>query len=217
MNDYTAGVGPVLPPLAGVIKPVVLAAGVSRRLGRPKQLLRWGEKALIAHAVDAVLEAQRDLAPVSVVVTSRLRPAIAQALGGRPILLIDNPIAEREGMASSLRLAVAAARSARANALMLLLSDQPLVDARSLRRLLAAWADQRMQAVASTYDGVIAGVPAILPKTMFTELAALRGDVGARAVLRSAEYIAVDMPNAALDIDRPEDLATLRKRQEPPQ
>ncbi|MEO0421201.1 MAG: nucleotidyltransferase family protein [Pseudomonadota bacterium] len=210
MDDHTGpGSEPVLPPLPGRIKPVLLAAGASRRLGQPKQLVQWGGKALVARAVDAVLATSPHLAPVTVVTTSALRPAIARALAGQPTLLLDNPFAEREGMASSLRLAVAAARSAQADALMIMLSDQPLIDAGALRRLLNAWIEAPGRAVASAYGEVSGGVPAVFPPSMFAALAGLRGDVGARAVLRATSFTSVAMPEAALDIDRPEDLARL--------
>jgi CTP:molybdopterin cytidylyltransferase MocA len=54
-------------------------------------------------------------------------------------------------------------------------------------------------------------VPAIFPAGYFDRLAGLQGDVGARALLRSAEEITIlKMPSAAMDIDTPEDMESLR-------
>ncbi len=210
-EDEAAGADRVLPATGRTIKAVVLAAGASRRLGRPKQLERWRGKALIAHAVDAVVGAAPDLAPVSVVVAPDLRERIADALGARPVHLIDNP-ASHTGMASSLHLAVADAIKAQADALLILLSDQPLIDASALRRLLQAWATQPERIAASRYGEVTAGVPAILPSARYDALLDLRGDAGARRVLRATaevELCVVDLPEGALDIDDRADLARL--------
>ncbi len=65
-----------------------------------------------------------------------------------------------------------------------------------------------MRAAASAYAGVL-GVPALLPRAWFGEIAALRGNVGARALLRARadEVIAITAPDLASDIDTPADLA----------
>ncbi|MBV8877251.1 MAG: NTP transferase domain-containing protein, partial [Gammaproteobacteria bacterium] len=69
------------------------------------------------------------------------------------------------------------------------------------------WCKQPRHIAAASYAGTT-GVPAIFPRSLFRELGELRGDVGARALLRryAARLVRVSMPSAALDLDTPEDL-----------
>jgi molybdenum cofactor cytidylyltransferase len=112
------------------------------------------------------------------------------------------------GLASSLQAGLRAApRDARA--VLVTLVDQPNVDAAALRRLLAAWRRRPALPAAALYAGR-GGVPAILPRRTWPALFALDGDAGARAVLRDAAALTlVAMPEAAFDVDTPEDLAKL--------
>ena len=90
---------------------------------------------------------------------------------------------------------------------MLLLADQPLVSADDLRRLAGTWRKQPQYIAAALYSGTT-GVPAIFPRSLFQALLQLRGDAGARALLRrnTDRVVRVPMPSAAIDIDTPEDL-----------
>ena len=80
----------------------------------------------------------------------------------------------------------------------------------SLRRLAGAWRRQPEWLIAASYDGHT-GVPAVFPSWCFGDFASLRGDAGARSILaRHADRcLRIPMPNAAVDIDRPEDLLAL--------
>ena len=113
------------------------------------------------------------------------------------------------GMASSLTVGLTALPR-KVSAALILLVDQPGVDARSLHRLIGAWRHRPSQAAASQYDGRI-GVPAILPRKLWAQAKTLTGDVGARALLRHGEGVTtvVSMPEAAVDIDTEQDLAQL--------
>jgi molybdenum cofactor cytidylyltransferase len=95
------------------------------------------------------------------------------------------------------------------SALLVTLVDQPRVDARALRRLVAAWRRRPGLAAAARYSGR-SGVPAVLPRAYRRAVRELTGDSGARALLRDARITVVDMPEAALDIDTPADRAGLR-------
>ena len=172
----------------------VLAAGLSRRLGTPKQLLEFRGLPLVRHAAIVALGAGCD----ETIVIGSFR----QALAGLPVTLLDNPDAE-EGMSSSIRLAVRYADGAR---LLLTLCDQPLVTSEHLRALVEADA-----AIAATaYAGTI-GVPAVFSSKFADELLALRGDVGARAVIQAHrdEVIALECEAAAIDIDTAADYEKL--------
>jgi len=186
----------------------LLAAGGSRRLGAAKQLVRYRTRPLLAHALAAARGALPQ-APLIVVVGSealRLKLVVRRArCGARNVA---NP-RWREGMATSLRTGLAAVpRTARAA--LVLLTDQPHVDAAALARLLGAWRRRPGVPAAARYDERV-GVPAVLPRRRWSALKELTGDQGARALLRGAPSITlVEMPEAALDIDTPADLLELR-------
>jgi len=187
---------------------ILLAAGGSRRLGAAKQLIRYRTRPLLAHALSAARGAL-PRAPLIVVVGSealRLTLLLRRARCGARI--VANP-RWREGMATSLRSGLAAApRTARAA--LVLVVDQPLVDAAAIARLVAAWRRHPGVPAAARYDERV-GVPAVLPRRSWSALKKLTGDQGARALLRGAPSITlVEMPEAALDIDTPADLLELR-------
>ena len=187
---------------------ILLAAGGSRRLGAAKQLIRYRARPLLAHALAAARGAL-PCAPLIVVVGSealRLKLVLRRARCGARV--VANP-RWREGMAPSLRSGLGAVpRTARAA--LVLLVDQPRVDAAAIARLVTAWRRRPGVPAAARYEGRV-GVPAVLPRRHWSALKALQGDQGARALLRGhAAPTLVAMPEAALDIDTPADLLTLR-------
>jgi molybdenum cofactor cytidylyltransferase len=111
-----------------------------------------------------------------------------------------------EGMSAALRAGIAALDARCAGALVAL-TDQPALEASHLLALRDAWRNAPQRAVASRYAGV-AGVPALLPHAWFADLLALRGDTGARALLRArgSEVTLLEAPTLALDIDLPRHL-----------
>lgn len=174
---------------------VILAAGASRRLGRPKQLERYRGESLLRRAVAAAGACD----PV-VVVTGCRAEAMAGELEGLPVRVVVNAGWE-EGMASSLREGVRALDPGAEGALFLV-CDQPAVDAALVARLLGAW---KGAPVACAYGGV-RGIPAILPARTFPALLALRGDRGARGLLQGDDVVEVPFPEGAWDVDEPGDL-----------
>ncbi len=111
-----------------------------------------------------------------------------------------------EGMGSSVRTGIARVPAA-ADAALLMLADQPAVTTEDLRRLVGSWRRQTHCIVAAQYSGTT-GVPAIFPREDFAVLSALRGDAGARALLKRGgdRLVRVPLQSAAIDIDTPEDL-----------
>jgi molybdenum cofactor cytidylyltransferase len=184
---------------------LVLAAGASTRLGQPKQLVKLGGRPAL-HIVlsNAVAVAGN---AVTVVVGANAGQ-LTHLLSHSPASSVVNKQWE-EGIASSLRCGLAATPAA-ADAVMIVLGDQVCVTADDLKRLLAAWRDQENVIAAASYGHGI-GVPAIFPRACFSELAELRGDAGARRILQRNpdRIVRVPMPNAAIDLDTPEDLQAL--------
>ena len=93
---------------------------------------------------------------------------------------------------------------------MLLLADQAAITTEDLRRLTGAWRRQTEHIAAAVYGSTV-GVPAIFPRSTFTDLMQLRGDQGARALIQRNpdRLVRVPMNRAAIDIDTPEDLLAL--------
>lgn len=184
---------------------MLLAAGESRRLGVPKQLLRRRGRPLLLHALDAARGAGLS-APLVVVLGAhalRLRSLLRRRCPAACAVLNSR---WRDGLASSLQAGLEAAPRG-TQALLVLLVDQPDVDAAALRRLIAAWARHPNTAAAAHYSQR-AGVPAILPRRSWRALLELRGDTGARTLLRAAAPLTlVAMPEAGFDVDTPADLA----------
>ena len=163
---------------------IVLAAGFSRRLGQPKQLVDWEGEPLVRRAARIAVDA----APTIVVVA---HDAVREALEGLDVTIVDNPEAG-EGMASSIRRGIAACEGD----VLLMLCDQPLITAQHLRALI----DAKATIAATGYRG-IAGVPAFFASSLRDELLALRGDVGARRIIEGHEHVVVPFEGAALDVD----------------
>ena len=179
---------------------IILAAGASRRLGQAKQGVVLGGETLLARAARVVVAA--GLEPVYVVVSSGQDAKFwVEELGGCVVLVND---AADEGMAASIRVGVAAACEAAAGGVVVMACDQPAVTEAHLRELMLGGAE----VVASEYAGR-RGVPAYFPAEVFPALLELRGDVGARELLREAR--SVELPGGELDVDTEQDLERARQ------
>lgn len=179
---------------------LLLAAGGSRRLGQPKQLLRLDGETLVRRAARLGLAT----APAEAVVVCG---ANADAVWTE---LADLPLRKtvctgwEAGLGESLALGLRAL-SPDTDGALVLLCDQPALDAHHLLALRDAWRGDPARAAASAYAGVL-GVPALLPRAWFARLADGGHDHGARALLRANAGLvhAVAAPPLADDIDTPE-------------
>ena len=184
---------------------VVLAAGASVRFGSAKQLVRIGGRPLLHTVVTRASE----VAGTAVTVVLGARAAeLAPLLRHSPVSIVINRDWP-EGLASSIRAGVTRLPGT-CTGVMLVLADQAAVTAEDLKRLAAAWRRQPDYIAAALYRATT-GVPAIFPRSCFSDLAELRGDVGARVVLRRNpdRIVRVPMQSAAFDLDTPEDLLAI--------
>jgi molybdenum cofactor cytidylyltransferase len=184
---------------------VVLAAGASTRFGSAKQLVRVAGRPLLHTAVTRAAEVTGN---ALIVVLGAGAAQLAPLLKHSPGSVVVNHD-WREGLGSSIRTAIARL-PATCTGVMLLLADQAAVTADDLKRLAGTWRKQPQCIAAALYGG-ISGAPAIFPRSTFRELGELRGDCGARSLLRrnADRVLRVPMPSAAIDVDTPEDLLAL--------
>jgi molybdenum cofactor cytidylyltransferase len=181
------------------IPAIILAAGASRRLGRPKQLVELGGETLLRRTALAALAG---CAPVLAVLGSRA-DEVAASLAGLPVTVVLNEEWE-EGMAASIRAGIRAL-PAGAEAALFMVCDQIAVDGALVRRLLAVRAAHPEAVVACGYAGA-RGTPSLFPARCFPQLLALRGDRGARGLLAGEGVVVVPFPEGSQDVDCPEDL-----------
>ena len=184
---------------------LLLAAGESRRLGTPKQLLSFGGEPLVQRAARALLATQPSALYVVVGARADEVFTVVAGLGALRIDCEDWAC----GLSASLRAGIAALPG-NVEAALIALCDQPAMNAGHLNALLDAFRSRPERAVASAYAGVL-GVPAVLPRAWFEDVAKLSGDSGARELLRSPgrPVLAVAGPALAYDIDEPADRSSL--------
>jgi molybdenum cofactor cytidylyltransferase len=180
---------------------LILAAGEGKRMGGPKALLKLDGETLLQRAIRLATAAGCD--PV-IAVVGDWEPGLPVG----PWIVIHNPGA-KEGMASSIRTGIAALPPG-ADAALILTVDQPAVDAALLRDLLELAASTHTHTAACAY-GQTLGTPAVLPRRLFPELLALKGDRGAKAILLREQAATLPFPAGEFDLDSPEDLERLRR------
>lgn len=184
---------------------ILLAAGSSSRLGLAKQLLQYRGESLVRRTARQLIS----ITPHVTVVTGASADKVALELQGLDVKLCFNAH-WREGMGTSIAQAVEALPPVK-RAVLIMLCDQYLLDAGDLRRVAEAWrASPEHIAVSGWGDGM--GPPVIFPDSCVPRLAGLDGDRGARQLLqeRCAQLTLVDVPNAAHDVDTPQDLVRFK-------
>ena len=187
---------------------VILAAGSSSRMGRPKQTLHFQGESLIRRAALAALGA--GCRPV-VVVTGANAELMKSELDGLDVFEVLNALWQT-GMASSLRVGIKGVvdADANANAAVIMLCDQPHVTADVISDIIAAHRTTGRNIVASTYGGSF-GVPALFSREFFAELEQLEGAAGAKQVIHRHASLAHFLPfkYGDVDVDTPGDFSRL--------
>ena len=185
---------------------IILAAGASTRMGQAKQLLRIAGESLIQRAVKTALSTT--FRPL-VVVLGANREQIEPELLDSEALKVFNPDWP-SGMGSSIAtgLVFLLEQAPTIQQVLILVGDQPLLEANTLYALVELQARTQAPLVVSGYTDTL-GVPALFTSTLFAELAALHGAQGAKKLIEKYrdQAAVLDFPEGALDLDTPEDWA----------
>lgn len=188
-----------------MISAIVLAAGESKRMGQPKQLLEWRGKTLLRHVLESLLHSAAD---EIILVLGHEAEAIRKSLAEFQIKIVINPD-YKQGMASSLKQGLLA-MDPTSEAFLVLLADQPGIGPEIINNLIREFkqAAPRRGIVRPVYRGR-PGHPVLIGVQYLQEVLQLQGDVGARQILmnhpENITEIEVDQDVVLKDIDTPEE------------
>jgi molybdenum cofactor cytidylyltransferase len=184
---------------------LLLAAGASTRMGRPKQLLPYHGRTLLRRAAETAVAS--GCAPI-VLVTGALHDELLPEIAGLPIHAVRNAAWE-SGMASSIRTGLLVLAEP-PPAVLIMLTDQPLLTPELLRQLMARQQQTQAPAVAAAYGDTL-GVPAVFDQALLPALRRLEGQQGAGRLLASLGPAVerVPFPAGLLDVDTPAQYAAL--------
>jgi molybdenum cofactor cytidylyltransferase len=189
------------------VSAIVLAAGMSRRMGAPKQLLRIGGETILGRTLRNV---RASAVGEIVLVLGHAATDVEKEISTEGVKIVYNR-EYQQGMGTSLRTGLAAL-GAETNAALVVLADQPFVSPETLNKLIACREQSRPQIIIPMYKG-FRGNPVLLDRVVFPELSALSGDVGCRAIFGShtenIRKLEVDDVGILLDIDSQEEYRKL--------
>ncbi len=189
---------------------ILLAAGQSARLGKPKQLLNYKGKTLLAHSLQIAIETQ--LQPIVTVLGANL-DTLKQSIEPTNTNIVINQ-EWSEGMASSIRCGIEELLKIAPSiaGVIIMVCDQPYVTAKLLTDLVEKHEDSSKPIIASRYNNNI-GTPALFDKTIFALLLSLKGDSGAKKIMKSnPDWVeTVNFPFGEIDIDTSLDYELLMK------
>jgi molybdenum cofactor cytidylyltransferase len=186
-----------------MLSAIILAAGESKRMGKPKQLMPLGKSTLLEQAIDNLLNSSVD---ETIVVLGHKAEEITDKIVNKPVKVVINPDYQ-QGMSTSI-VAGLIMVDPRSQAVMLALGDQPLVTSLTINQLIEAFNKNRKGIAVPTYRGR-RGHPIIFDIKYKAELFKLKGDIGGREIIQNHPkdvfMVAVDSESVISDIDTQED------------
>ena len=211
-DSHGSGAREAGPARAPNVSALVPAAGRSTRMGPVNKLLApFDGRAMVRHVVEQL--AGSSVRPI-VVVTGHEAERVREALDGAGASFVHNP-AYREGLSGSIRAGLAALPES-AEAALVCLGDMPLVTPEHVERLVAAFdPDEGREICVPVFEGK-RGNPVLFARRFFEEMAAVRGDVGARHLIGEYEEyvceVAMDDRAVLLDVDSPQALREIEEQ-----
>ena len=192
-----------------MISGILLAAGESRRMSKPKLLLPWKKTTILEEVVDSYLKsALSEL----IVVVGASKESIKEVLQSKPVRIVENPL-YRQGMSTSIRAGVLAA-SLEAEGYCIGLGDQPLITTKAIDRLISSFLKDRTGIAVLSYQRK-RGHPVIFSSAFRDALCSLTGDLGGRTIIEKypskVKYVEAGSEAVLADIDTPEDYDKLSK------
>jgi molybdenum cofactor cytidylyltransferase len=189
---------------------ILLAAGSSSRLGKPKQLLVYKGDTLVKKAAEIALKVTGNV----MVVTGANEKNVRAELESLPIYTIENNFFE-EGIASSIRIGLNSLLNyfPEIQSVIFIVCDQPFISVELLCQLIERKEKTNKGIIACQYDGTL-GTPILFQQKFFEELLLLEGDAGAKKITyqHSGEVEHIEFPLGAMDIDTIEDYELLLRK-----
>ncbi len=187
---------------------IILAAGASRRMGKPKQLLPYRGQTLLSYVTKCVLASS--CSPVLVIVganADKIEPEINQL----PVQIVKNT-EWNQGISSSILCGIAYLKERFSNikAVVFVTGDQPFISAEIIERLINVYKSTNKPIIASQYGKTI-GIPTLFARSFFSELMQLEGDWGAKKIIQKypERLTTIDFPQGEIDLDTIEDYQKL--------
>ena len=179
---------------------IILAAGASRRMGRPKQLLPYRGETLLSYVIQCAIASS--CYPV-IVILGAYAEQIEPKISSLPIKIVKNT-EWSEGISSSIRCGISYIQRQCLNidATVFLTCDQPFVSTKIIEQLIDVYRPIHKLIIASSYNQTT-GIPALFTHHFFSKLMELRGDRGAKKLINQYEYLVhkIDFPLGAIDLD----------------
>ena len=198
-----------------MISAVILAAGRSQRMGRPKMALPWGDTTVIGQVVQTLVQAEvKDI----LVVTGGYHQEVESALQGLPVWVVYNPRFAEGEMVSSLQTGLANLPEA-ADAALVVLGDQPKIQAHVVSGVIAMHQAQHADLVVPSYQ-MRRGHPWLIDRRLWGEVQALGVQHTLRDLLQAHAseilYLPVETDSVLIDLDTPGDYERERPKDENP-
>ncbi len=185
--------------MPSTISALILAAGESKRMGKPKLLMRWGQGTVLEQTIDNFLNSKVNEV---VVVAGYRAEEMTNLIASKPVTVAVNQ-AYRRGLSTSIVTGLGLVRDD-TQAIMLSLADQPLVDSQTINRLIAAYSAKNKGIVLPVFRGR-RGHPVIFSIKYKGELMRLKGDIGGRQIIGQHPddilEVDVDCEGVIIDID----------------
>jgi molybdenum cofactor cytidylyltransferase len=186
-----------------MISAILLAAGQSKRMGKLKQLMPFGQSTIVGQAVDNLLNSAVNEV---IVMVGYMAEDVTKAIAAKPIKLVINPDYE-QGMSTSIIAGLKSVHS-ETQGVMLALGDQPLVNSQTINRLIEEFYNHDKGIAVPTYRGR-RGHPIIFAIKYKEQLLRLSGDVGGRQIIEDHPEdileVAVDSESIVADVDTTDD------------